>query len=151
MDWTISNLQDDWHNQRPPLRLLRDVALQISANFLFDYAVVRLFFVAGLLKRLHDDLPCALKQAVVAGIKTAGHNLRSGFHASGVFVDSDDRQHETIFAEMPPPLDHQAFNDICPRTRVDTDAANVDSSCLTRSQFVELQNVPALDQHHVSN
>jgi len=112
------NLQDDRHDQRPPLRLLRNVALQVSANFLFDNAVVRLFFVAGLFKRFHDDLPRALEQAVVARIKAACDNLQAWLpRVPVVLVDGDDGKNETVFAEMPPIFDHEIFNHIRPPNR----------------------------------
>src|SRR5206468_5855277 len=87
----------------------------------------------------------------VARIKATGHNLRRGFHPTGVLVDGDDRQHKAVFAEMPPVFDYKVFNDICPGTRVDTDATNVDASGLTRSKFVEFEHVAAFNEHHAAN
>ena len=43
---------------------------------------------------------------------------------------------------MPPIFNHKVFNNICARARVDTDAADVDASCLACAEFVELE-VPA--------
>src|SRR5436305_14842282 len=34
---SLLDLQDDRHNQRPSLRLLRNIPLQISTDFLFDH------------------------------------------------------------------------------------------------------------------
>ena len=42
-----SNFQYHWHDQRPLLGLLRDVAFQICADFFFDHAIVCFFFGAG--------------------------------------------------------------------------------------------------------
>src|ERR1700730_4464276 len=70
-----SNLQYHRHDQRPPLVLPRDVALQIGADFLLDHAIVGLLFGAGGIEGLDDDLLDALDHAIVAGIEPARHNL----------------------------------------------------------------------------
>ena len=60
------------------LRLLGDIALQIGADFFFDYAVVGFFFFAGMGKRVFDDALGAFHEAVFAGIEAAGHDFGSG-------------------------------------------------------------------------
>src|SRR5215471_10238136 len=66
---STSNLQYHRHDQRSSLRLLRDVALQVGADFFFDHAEVGFLFVAGGFERFHDDLSRALNQAVLTRIK----------------------------------------------------------------------------------
>src|SRR5581483_4458616 len=85
-----SDLQYHWHDQRAPLGLLRDVALQVSANLLFDHAVVGLFFVAGLLKRLRHDLARAVHESVFASCKSACDDFRGCFDPATQLVDRDD-------------------------------------------------------------
>src|ERR1039458_4514961 len=88
------------NNQRPALRLARDVALQVGADFFFDHAVVGFLFGAGGIEGLHDDLAGALDEAILAGIEAARYNLGRGFDPSGELVDGDDRHHEAVFAEV---------------------------------------------------
>jgi hypothetical protein len=59
----FSDLQYHRHNQRPALRLARDVAFQVGADFLLDHAVVGFLFGAGGIEGFDDDLAGALAQA----------------------------------------------------------------------------------------
>src|SRR5205807_49765 len=70
------NLQYHRHNQRPFLRLLGNVALQISPNLFLDDAIVGLFFVARIFQRLHHDLPRPAHEAVFAGSESPRNNFR---------------------------------------------------------------------------
>src|SRR5208283_766194 len=95
-----SNLQYHRHDQRPPLRLARDVALQVRPDFLLDHAIVGFLFGAGGVEGFHHNLAGAFDHAVFAERKATGHNLGRGFDESGEFVDGNDRHDEAVFAEM---------------------------------------------------
>src|ERR1019366_2159514 len=88
------------HNQRTPLRLARNVALQVGADLFFDHAVVGFLFGARGIEGLHDDLAGALDEAIFAGIEAARYNLGRGFDPSGELVDCDDRHHKAVFAKV---------------------------------------------------
>src|SRR5581483_633895 len=121
------------------------------ANFFFNDAVVSLLLIAGDIQRLTHNLPCVLHQSIFTGGKAAGHDFRLGLHASRKFVDGDNRQHDAVFADMAPILDDQVFDYVGARARVDAYPANIDPSDLARAEFVEFQDVSALDEHDVAD
>src|ERR1700686_3186617 len=146
-----SDFQYHRHDQRSPLVLPRDVALQIGADFLLDHAIVGLLFGAGGIEGLDDDLLDALDHAVVAGIEPARHNLGRSLDASGELVDGDDRHHEAVFAEMAAVFDNNVFDYVGARARIDADAAHIDAAGLAGAKFVDFENVSSFDQHHFAN
>src|ERR1700674_4913875 len=146
-----SDFQYHRHDQRPSLVLARDVALQIGADFLLDYAIVGLLFGAGGIERFDDDLLDALDHAVVAGIEPARHNLGRSLDASGELGDGDDRHNEPVFAEMAAVFDNNVFDHVGARAGIDADAAHIDASGLAGPEFVDFKNVSSFDQHHFAN
>src|SRR6201987_3405656 len=92
------DLQNHRHDQRPFLRLLVDVALQVGPNLLFDHAVIRLFFLARDTQRLDHDLLRPLDQPVFAGIKAAGYDFRRRLHHACQFVDRGDGPYGPLLA-----------------------------------------------------
>src|SRR5208337_562743 len=147
----FSDLQYHRHNQRPPLRLPRDVALQVSADFLFDHAVVGFLFGAGGVEGLHDDLAGAFDHAVFAECESARHNLGRGFDAAGELVDGNDRHHETVFAEVTAVFDDEVFDHVGAGAGIDADAADVDASGLACAVFVDFEHVSTLNQQHAAD
>src|ERR1019366_3317332 len=139
------------HNQRPSLRLARDVALQVGADFLLDHAIVGFLFGAGGIEGLHDDLPDAFDHAVFAGRESARHNLGRSFDQSGELVDGDDRHHETVFAEVAAVFDDDVFDHVGAGAGIDADAAHVDAAGLAGAELVDFEDVPTFDQHHATN
>src|SRR5581483_11888051 len=95
-----SDLQNDWHDEGPPCRLLLDVALQVDADLLLDQYLIGTLLGAGFLECLADDGLCLLAQFQIAGDKTARHKLRHAFHAAGELVDGDDGDHQAVLTEM---------------------------------------------------
>src|SRR3954466_16184375 len=71
-----SDFQDYRHDQWPLLRLLRNISLQIGANFFFDHAVIRAFFFARLPECLHNNIADLVHESVFARRKPTSHNLR---------------------------------------------------------------------------
>src|SRR5271166_5919474 len=84
------NLQYHRHNQRTFLRLLGNVALQISADFFLDHAIVSFLFFAGVRQCVFDDALCSVHEAVFSGVEAARDDLWRSFHSACKFVDGDD-------------------------------------------------------------
>src|SRR5438552_11068920 len=146
-DSCVSNLQYYRHDQRPSLCLLRDVALQIRADFFFDHAVVGLFFFAGLFECAHHDLAGAFHQSIFAGVEAAGYDLGCRLDPARELVDSDNRQHDAVLAQVAAVLDDQVFDYVGAVAGIDADAADIDASGFAGAEFVEFQNVSTLDQN----
>ena len=60
----ILNLQYHRHDQRPLLRLPRNIAFQVRADLFLDHAVIGFFFFAGVRQRVFNDPPGSIQQAV---------------------------------------------------------------------------------------
>src|SRR6185369_10240988 len=144
-------LQYHRHDQWTLLGLLGNVALQVSADFFLDHAVVGFLLGAGSIQSLHDDLPGPVVKAVFSRREAAGHDFGRSLHLAGEFVDGDDGQHDAVFTEVAAVFDNQVFDHVGPRSRVNADPADINAAGFARSQFVELENVAALDQNHVSD
>src|SRR5579859_1997640 len=147
----ISNLQYHRHNQRPPLRLARDVALEICADFFFDHAVVGFLFGARGVEGFEDDLAGALDHSVFAGGEASGHDFGGSFDQAAELVDGDDGHDEAVFAQMAAVFDDQILHYICARAGVDADAAHLDASGLAGAVFVDFENVSAFNQHDAAH
>src|SRR5438874_11347413 len=93
-------LQNHRHDQRSFLRVLGNVALQVCANLLFDYAVIGALFLAGLAQGLDHNLPHFLHEPIFAPGEAARHDFRRNFNFPGELVDRDNWKHKTVFAEM---------------------------------------------------
>ena len=92
-------------------------------------------------------------EAVVVGRagKAAHHNLRRAFQPAGELVDGQDRHDEAVLAEMPAVADDDLSDDVGIGAGVDQDAADRGLAHAPRAQFVELQNVAALDHDDLSD
>src|SRR6266496_5531009 len=142
------NLQNHGHNQRTLLRMLGNKPLQVRSDLLFDNPVIGALFLAGLAQRLDHNLPDFLHEPVLAAGKASRHDFRRNFNFAGQLMDCDDRQHETIFAQMAAIFDNQVFNNVGPGAGVDADAADSYASCFTCAELVEFKNIAALYQHN---
>src|SRR4029077_4901667 len=100
-----------------------DVALQVYADFFFDYGPVGFFFGVGLLDSFQDYVACASDEfgAVVAE-HAAGDDFGLRFHSAGVFVDGDDGDDDAVFGEMLAVADDH-FLDFLEGAGIDADAA----------------------------
>src|SRR6266496_3281385 len=100
------NLQNHRHDQRTLLRVLRNVALQVCADLLFDYAIICALFFTGLAQRLDHYLPDLLHETVLAAGKASRHDFRRDFNFASQLMDCDDRKDKTVFAQMAAVLDN---------------------------------------------
>src|SRR5947207_11724212 len=83
-------LQYHRHNQRPFLRVLRNVALQVGADLLFDHAIICALFVTGLAQRLDHHLPDFLHEPIFATGEAPSHDFGRNFNFPGDVMDSDN-------------------------------------------------------------
>src|SRR5579864_5106666 len=90
MPATSLDFENYRHDQRSFLGLLGDVALEVGADFFFDHAVVGLFFLAGMRKRIFDHASRAFHETVLADVEAASHDFRRRLDSSGELVDGDD-------------------------------------------------------------
>src|SRR5258708_1642510 len=102
-------------------------------------------------QRFFDNAPCTIHQTVIAGIKAAGYDLWSSFHPAGEFVDGDNGQHDTVFAQVAAVFNNQILNHVGARSGIDADSANVDAPGFAGVVFVKLENVAAFDQDHFAD
>src|SRR5271169_5045232 len=98
-----------------------------------------------------DDAPGAVHESIFADVEAAGHDLQGRLDFSGRLVNGDDGQHDAVFAEVAAVFDDEVFDDVGAVARVDADAAHVDFAGFARAEFVEFQDVAALDQHDLPN
>src|SRR6202035_6141215 len=85
------------------------------------------------------------------GGESASHDFRSGLDFAGELMDSDDGQHDAVFAQVPTVFHHQVLDHVGAGAGIDTDPPDIDPAGLACSQFVELENVAALDQNRFAN
>src|SRR3954454_20606694 len=71
-----SDFQDDRHDQRTLLCLLRNISLQISTDLFLDHAVIRALFLARLPECLHNNIADLVHKPVFACREPACHYLR---------------------------------------------------------------------------
>src|SRR5271165_3796660 len=125
-----SNLQYHRHDERSLLRLLRDVAFQVRADFFFDHTVVGLLFLTGRLQGLHHQLSRAFDEAVFTRGKSPGHDFRRTLDSPRKLVDCDDGQHDAIFAQVAAILDDQVLDHVGSRAGINAHPAYVDTARL---------------------
>src|SRR5271165_4933708 len=102
-------------------------------------------------QRVFDDAPRAFHEAVFADVEAAGHDLKGRFHLAGRLVDGDDGQHDAVFAQVTAVFDDEVFDHVGAVARVDADAAYGYFAALAGAEFVEFQDVAALDQHDLAH
>src|SRR5260370_34093070 len=125
------------------------------ADFLFNQAVICLFFCARFLQRFHDNGACLFKKAVFfcqapgAG-KSAHHDLWRSFYSSRELVNRDDGQYDAILAQMSAVADHQIFDNVGHGSRINTNAADGYATSFASAELVELQNGAAVSLHDLA-
>src|SRR6478752_3228917 len=95
-----SDFQNNRHDEGPARRLLLDVALQVDADLFLDQHLVGTLLRVRLLKGLADDSLGLLSQFKIAGDEAARHKLRHALYAAGELVDGDDRDNQSILAQV---------------------------------------------------
>src|SRR5690242_6200658 len=145
------DFQNHRHDQRAAGGALHNEAFQILADFFFNHSVVSFFLIAGSLQRLQHNLPRVGQEAIFTGGEAAHHNLGRGLHPSGELVDGNDGQHNAILTQVAAVANHQVLHHVGARARVNAHAAYRHASRLARAHLIELQDVAALDRHHLAH
>src|SRR5690348_1098480 len=146
--WRGSDFEDDGQNQRPLWCLLVEVTFQVDANLFFDDAPVGLFLWRRLLDCTDDDVAGAGDDllAVVGTQEAAGNNFRRDAHQTGIFVNRDDRHHNSIFRQMLPVADYYLF-DFFERAGVDAHAPRRHRLAFKRAAFRrKFDGLPGIQQ-----
>src|SRR5579872_7458773 len=102
-------------------------------------------------ERVFDHAFGAFQEPVFPDVEPASHNLRRGLHFSGQFIDSDNGQHNAVFADVSAVFDDEIFDYVGAAAGIDADAADINASGFAGAQFVEFENVSAFDPHNFAH
>jgi hypothetical protein len=125
--------------------LFVDVALQVYADFFFDYGPVGFFFGVGLFDGFQDYFASAgQKFGAIVAEHAAGDDFGLRFHSAGVFVDGDDRDDDAVFGEMLAVADDD-FLDFLKGAGIDADAAGGNGIAAEGAVFGKFEGVAVFE------
>ena len=78
-------------------------------------------------------------------------DLRRNLDFAGQLVNRDDGQNESVLTQVSAVFYDQIFDDISPRTGINTDSADVHASGLACAKLVEFHDVAAFHHHDVAD
>src|ERR1700733_1231139 len=107
-----SYLENHGHDERSTTCALLNVAFEVSSNLLFDHSVVCLLFSGRAVKRPLHYLSRLRDQALLSDSCAAHDNLGRIFESPGALIDLDNRQHDSVFAEMLAVANNNVFDDV---------------------------------------
>src|ERR1700676_1486310 len=141
-----SDFEDDGKDQGALGGVFVDVALEVDADFFFDYGPVGFFFGVGLLDGFEDDFAGSGDEfGAVIALHAAGDDFGRRFEAAGLFVDGDDGADEAVFGKMAAIADDDFF-DFLEGAGIDENASGGDGIAGESAVFVEFEEVTVFEE-----